>query len=254
MLEQTEQTQSWSHNGTKKTGVLVIHGFTSTPASMRPVADALAKEGLDIELPRLPGHGTQWEDLEKTRFSEWEETVLSYYDQLSKRCERVFVVGLSMGGALAARVAELRSQVDGVVLINHALLLSSPLLPLVPILKFIMRTTPAIAGDIYQEGVREIAYNTVPVRAVHEMLKMTKRICRDLGKIKAPVLIFKSRQDHVVPIKNINYTMKRIASREKQIIWLEKSYHVATQDVEVQLIIKETLKFIRNHKQKLEGE
>lgn len=246
MLEQNEQTRAWSFDGSKSIGVLVIHGFTSTPASMRPVADAIAERGFQVELPRLPGHGTEWQDLERVKYEEWEKCVLTAYDILKKRSQEIFVLGLSMGGVLAARVAELK-KVHGLVLINHALKLSSPLLPLVPLLKYVMRTNPAIAGDIFKEGSKEIAYDTLPVRAVHEMLKLMKRTRRELSAITAPLLIFKSRHDHVVPIKNVDYTLKKVSSEDKKVVWLEKSYHVATQDVEAPLIIEETLRFIEKY-------
>ncbi len=75
-------------------GVLVIHGFTGSPASMRPVADAVAAAGHAVELPRLPGHGTSVQDMLPTRWSDWSASVEDAYGDLAGRCRRVAVVGL----------------------------------------------------------------------------------------------------------------------------------------------------------------
>ena len=99
-------------------GVLILHGFTGNPVSMRPLAEACAREGFSVELPRLPGHGTTIEEMMTTNWADWSATALAAYDELAGRCDRVAVVGLSMGGGLAALVAESRPHVVGCVFIN----------------------------------------------------------------------------------------------------------------------------------------
>src|SRR6202034_4158199 len=99
-------------------GVLVLHGFTGNPSSMRPIADLAAAKGFTVELPRLPGHGTSVEDIMTTTWSDWAQTAEAAYDDLASRCERAAIVGLSMGGALTAYVAELRDSIAGCVFIN----------------------------------------------------------------------------------------------------------------------------------------
>jgi len=79
-------------------GVLVLHGFTGNPVSMRPLAEACAKAGFTVELPRLPGHGTSLEDLMTTGWADWSATALASFDDLAAKCSKVAVVGLSMGG------------------------------------------------------------------------------------------------------------------------------------------------------------
>ncbi len=99
-------------------GVLVLHGFTGNPASMRPLAELLAKAGYSVELPRLPGHGTSVEEMLTTTWADWSLAAEEAFDSLDKHCDRVAVVGLSMGGGLAAHVAEVRTTVVGCVFIN----------------------------------------------------------------------------------------------------------------------------------------
>ena len=88
--------------------MLVLHGFTGNPDSMRPIAEWRADQGYSVELPRLPGHGTTVEDLRPPRWTDWTKTAEAAFDALSARCARVALVGLSMGGGLAAHVAEER--------------------------------------------------------------------------------------------------------------------------------------------------
>src|SRR4051812_35729867 len=91
--------EAWSAEG-GPAGVLVLHGFTGNPASMRGLAEALAEAGFTVELPRLPGHGTKVEDMIPTGFHDWLEAAEAAYTDLAGRCDQVVVAGLSMGGAL----------------------------------------------------------------------------------------------------------------------------------------------------------
>ena len=99
-------------------GVLVLHGFTGNPSSMRGVAEALAAVGFAVELPLLPGHGTSVEDMLTTDFTDWSATVEAAYLDLAGRTDRVVTVGLSMGGTLAAWVAARNPAVAGLVAVN----------------------------------------------------------------------------------------------------------------------------------------
>src|SRR3712207_6381224 len=87
-------------------GVLLCHGFTGSPRSMRPWGEYLGAAGLTVALPRLPGHGTTWQELGRTRWEDWYAEVDRELADLRRRCASVFVMGLSMGGTLALRLAE----------------------------------------------------------------------------------------------------------------------------------------------------
>src|ERR1700685_4329745 len=101
------------------TGALLCHGFTGSPQSLRPWAEYLAEAGLSVSLPRLPGHGTAWQDLARTRWEDWFAEVDRAFDELQARCDEIFLMGLSMGACLALRLAEIRgSAVGGLVLVN----------------------------------------------------------------------------------------------------------------------------------------
>src|SRR5690606_1008064 len=101
-------------------GALVLHGFTGSPVSMRPLAEALSAAGFAVELPRLPGHGTSADDLQETTWDDWLAEADRALGALAERCPdgRLVVVGLSMGGALTAALAESHPELAGIVLIN----------------------------------------------------------------------------------------------------------------------------------------
>ena len=128
-------------------GVLLCHGFTGSPQTLRSWAEYLAGQGLSVSLPRLPGHGTRWQDLARTGGQDWYTEVDLAFGALAKRCEQTFVFGLSMGGCLALRLAEVHGrEVRGLVLVNPSLAPDTKLFLLAPVLKHLLRSLPGIAG------------------------------------------------------------------------------------------------------------
>ncbi len=238
-------------------GALLCHGFTGTTASMRPWAEHLAAAGLTVRAPRLPGHGTRWQELNTTQFSDWYGELERSFDDLLARCETVFVMGLSMGGTLSLRLAELRDEVAGLVLVNTSLTTERkqaqllPLLSRVPGLLTLVPSSPAIGSDIKKEGEKELAYERTPHRAFASLQKAWPVVCADLHRITCPVLVYRSRVDHVVEpisgrmlLEGINRTRPTAAVTERI---LENSYHVATQDNDAPEIFAGSLDFVRAH-------
>ncbi|MDQ3612494.1 MAG: alpha/beta fold hydrolase, partial [Actinomycetota bacterium] len=137
-------------------GALLCHGFTGTTQSIRPWAEHLAAAGLTVKAPRLPGHGTRWQDLNGTGFADWYAELERSFDDLLGRCESVFVMGLSMGGTLALRLAELRAdRVAGLVVVNASLATERRDLKLAPTLSRVLASVPAIGSDIKKPGRTE---------------------------------------------------------------------------------------------------
>ena len=154
-------------------GVLLCHGFTGSPQSLHAWGEYLAAQGLSVSLPRLPGHGTTWQDLSRTGWLDWYTEVDVAFAALAKRCEQVFVFGLSMGGCLALRLAETHgSAVRGLVLVNPSLAPDTKLFVLAPVLKHVLKSLPGIASDIKKPGMAEVGYDRVPVRAAATLPKL----------------------------------------------------------------------------------
>lgn len=245
-MEYLKGSEPFSFNGTTDYGVLLVQGFTSTPDSFRYLGERFRKAGYHVECPRLPGHCTTWQDLEKSVWQDWfaaEEEALA---KLTARAKKVFVMGLSLGGALTLRLAETHPEVRAISIINHALFMGS-VSPLAGFLKLFVRTIPAIASDIKDPAEKEIAYEKVPVAGVQQIVKLSRVTRRDLPAYTRPVIIFKSKEDHVVPQKNAPYTYDRIGSTVKEMVWLENSYHVATMDFDKDLIFDKTDAFFKKN-------
>lgn len=229
-------------------GALLCHGFTGTNQSIRPWAEHLAAAGLTVKAPRLPGHGTRWQDLNGTGFADWYAELERSFDDLLGRCESVFVMGLSMGGTLALRLAELRAdRVTGLVVVNASLASDRRDVRLVPTLSRVLPSVPAIGSDIKKPGVTEQAYPRTPLKALASLQKTWPVVCADLHRITCPVLVFRSRVDHVVEPVSGRMLLEGLAGGTVEERILEDSYHVATLDNDAPTIFAGSLEFIQAH-------
>lgn len=234
------------HGEAGRTGVLLVHGFTGTPMSMRPWGEHLAAEGFTVRCPLLPGHGTSWQDCNDSTHEHWTTAAEAAFDELAAGCDRVFVAGLSMGGTLATRLAEVRpDDVAGLLLVNPALFtqrLDAKLLPL------IARLTPSwspIASDIKKPGTTELAYDRLPTRAMLQLRRLWALTRADLQRVTAPTIVFHSIEDHVVEPANSETLLASIASSDTTEIVLGDSYHVATLDNDAPQIFERSVAWIR---------
>ncbi|MGD0243811.1 MAG: alpha/beta fold hydrolase [Streptosporangiaceae bacterium] len=229
-------------------GVLLCHGFTGSPQTLRGWADYLAAQGLTVSLPRLPGHGTTWQDMARTGSDDWLAEVDAAFGKLAGQCEQVFVFGLSMGGCLALRLAETRGgAVRGLVLVNPSLAPDTKLFLLAPVLKYVVRSLPGIASDIAKPGVREVGYDRVPVRAAATLPTLWNETARHLGEVTQPVLIYRSTTDHVVGPNSMRVLRAAIPGGQVTVRECPDSYHVATLDNDAGTIFEGSLKFIQDH-------
>jgi carboxylesterase len=229
-------------------GVLLCHGFTGSPQSLRPWADHLAGHGFTVSLPRLPGHGTAWPDLARTGWRDWYAEVDRAFGGLASRCEQTFVFGLSMGGCLALRLAEVHgSAVRGLVLVNPSLAADTKLFLLAPVLKHVPLSLPGIASDIKKPGGRESGYDRVPVRAAATLPRLWGVTTRHLGDVTQPVLIYRSTVDHVVGPTSMRVLLNGLAASQVTVRECPDSYHVATLDNDAGAIFEGSVAFVRDH-------
>lgn len=229
-------------------GVLLSHGFTGSPASIVPWGRALADRGHTVRVPLLAGHGTRWQDLNATRWTDWYDGLERELVELRERCEHVVVGGLSMGGALALRLAADHPEtVDAVVVVNPALASGDPRLRLLPVLKHLVPSLPAIGNDIAKPGQDEHAYPRTPLKALHSGTQLWRETADLLGDVTAPLLFLRSPQDHVVDGLTIDLVRDRIGSPVAEFVELPRSYHVATLDHDADLIVERSAAFIATH-------
>ncbi|MCK0111682.1 alpha/beta fold hydrolase [Ornithinimicrobium sp. F0845] len=229
-----------------QTAVLLMHGITSTPQMVRPVAEQLTADGYAVSAPRLPGHGTRWQDMARTRYADWLGAVVASLEALRADHETVVAFGVSMGGALVTDVAARRPDlIDGLVLVNPAFAAADWRLKVIPKVKHLVPVAQGIADDIRRPGPpRELAYRWIPLRAFDSFIEQWPRLVRQLPDVHQPVLLFRSRHDRVVPPVSAETFLGAVGSTDVTVHWLEESGHVAPLDHDAEELIALTRDFV----------
>lgn len=231
-----------------KIGILLVHGFTGSPASMRSWAEFFGARGYTVRVPRLPGHGRVWEDLNRVGWEEWPERVIQELDELHKTCDKVFIFGLSMGGGTTLYVtAHHGDRIAGIVLVNPMIHIPGIAPKFASIVAAFKKGLASVGDDIKRPGVTEYGYDVLPTKGVVQLAKLLKSARSTLGLIKVPMLLFHSVEDHVLAVSNTEIIMNEIGSAQKQRVELLNSYHVATLDYDSDLIFENSLIFVQTH-------
>lgn len=223
-------------------GILFIHGFTVTPASFKGFAESLAADGYTVSVPLLPGHAGRPTDLNEVRWDQWLDTVLVAYDKLREECEEVFVVGLSLGGALGLQLATRRDDIRKLFLLAPAVyptpLLKLAVRSLLPLLRKLgFQYWKHVAGDVKREDGFELGYGKTSINglmALNACMESTQKILPD---VTADVLIFQGRADHEVQARKAKEILNCLGSSQKDLIWLDNSFHEIPRDHESQLVL-----------------
>lgn len=237
--------EPFSHLGSGDAGVLVLHGFTGNPGSMRALAEACATAGFHVELPQLAGHGTAIEDMVPTRWADWTRDVEAAYRTLAARASRIVVMGLSMGGSLTLWAATQHPEVRGIVCVNPA---TQPqpaevLGMLTQMIESGQTVMDGIGSDIAEPGVVETAYPGTPLAALLSFqTDGLVPLSDQYATLKMPLLLFTSVQDHVVNPSDSDALAAAYGGPVERVM-LERSYHVATQDYDKHVIFERAVAF-----------
>ncbi len=220
-------------------GILLLHGFTGNPSSMRPLGEWLAARGHAVECPRYPGHGTRWQDLARPRWQEWAAEAEAGLDRLVPKTTGIVACGLSMGGAMALHLASKRPHaIKAVVVVNGYL--RDRRIALLPYLWRVIPSQKGIGNDIAKEGGDELPYDRMPARGLGQLARFLGTVAKQVPSVRQPVIVFNAPEDHVVPKGTAKWLMGRLGSQEKDLIELPNSYHVATLDHDAELIFERT--------------
>jgi carboxylesterase len=227
-------------------GVLVVHGFTGCPQSLRGLAQAFAAAGFAVELPLLPGHGTTVEDMQATTWADWSGCAEVAYNELASRCTKVVVAGLSMGGTLAVWLAAHHPEIAGVVAINVAV--DPPAESFREMMRQLLAdghtTMPAVGNDVADPDAHELAYDATPLRPLLSLCEASDALYARLSDVHCPVIVMNSPQDHVVPPVSSDILASRVSGPVERVT-LERSYHVATLDYDKDDIAARAVDFAR---------
>ena len=228
-----------------RTGILVLHGFTGSPESVRPWVEGFHEAGFTVLSPALPGHGTQWEDLNQTTWSDWYERVEEAFLELKSQCDRVFVAGFSVGGALALRLAQIRgSEMEGLLLCNASIFDDRKALWLLPLVKRFLSSTKNGAMDVNKPTDRRHSYTRMPLRALDSLRGLWKIVEENLYFVDVPLMVSYSINDHVVHPINSETIIENVYSANIREIIFEKSFHNVAWDYDSDFLVAESVQFI----------
>lgn len=233
-FSQTEHTQE-----RQPIGILLIHGFTATTAEVRPMAEKLHQAGFTTAGPLLPGHGTHPDDLNRAKWPMWVEKIKQSYETLSRQCDRVFVVGESMGGVLALELARQHPEIAGLFLFAPANRVRGTWLARIlwPFIKYLKKKAK-------KDGMAWKGYNVYPVKAISEFNKLQTHVRRRLPEINTPVVVFTGEYDQTITSDSVDIIMDNIGSEIKYHLNMTKSGHYILLDRELDLVVQHVLSFI----------
>lgn len=225
-------------------GVLLVHGFTGSPSEMRLLGEHLARQGFTVHAPRLPGHGTNPRDLEKTNWQQWYSAVEDGYHLLSGLCQDVVVIGLSMGGLLSLLLAS-EYPVTRVVSLSTPIYIADERLRWLRVYRMFKRFVPKSRRKMDVPAIYNVGYHVTPLRSLASLLNLINYVQQRLAKIRAPLLVIQSKAEHTVKPESADYIYKRAGSRNKELIWLERSGHIVTLDMEREAVFEQITRFIQ---------
>lgn len=228
-------------------GILLVHGFTGTPKEMRTMGEFLAAQGHTVLGIRLPGHATQPADLPCKRWEDWLQAVEDGYHLLHSAGQRVFIMGLSMGGILTLTAAA-RLPVQGAVAMSTPYSLPDDArLPYIQYITPFVSTIPKGPSNWNDQVMAQehVEYPAFPTRGIVELRDLLEVMRRSLPQISVPVLLVHSRTDASVSPENMQRIYEALGSTDKSMFWLEQSDHVVTRDQERQRVFEAALAFVR---------
>lgn len=228
-----------------RTACLLIHGFTGTPKEMRYLGEYLAGQGYTVLGIRLAGHATNPADIVRMRWHDWVANVEDGLHLLKGCTDHVFVMGLSMGGALALLSAA-RYPVEGIVAMSTPY--SLPTDWRIPYLRLISRFLPDVPKGppdwLNPEVARDhVSYPTYPTRAIAELVDLLAEMRASLPSIQAPVLLMQSKTDWTIPAGSMPSIYARLGTSDKKMLWIENSGHVITREPAKEFVFRAAADF-----------
>jgi carboxylesterase len=227
--------------------ILMIHGFSGSPASIRPWAEGLNVAGYTVSAPRLPGHGTSWTEMNETTWIDWYREVEKTFENLQRNYSRIFLAGFSMGGALALHLAANRGrEIEGLILVNPSIGDDRFVMGLVPFLKYLIPSIGGRGTDVAAPNPPKHSYGRTPLKALHSLQKLWRIVRSELSVIDRPLMIGYSIQDHVVDPRFSEVIIDNVASIDIREVIFENSYHNVALDFDLSQLVDESLLFIRD--------
>ncbi|HHY59356.1 MAG TPA: alpha/beta fold hydrolase [Clostridia bacterium] len=230
-------------------GCVMVHGFGSSPGEVMGLGRYLHQLGYTVYGVLLKGHGTSPEDLARTSWPDWYVSVTGGIEQLRQQCRQVWVIGLSLGGALSLYAAS-QGLVDGVVALAAPAGLADWRVRLVGIGKYIMpyqhrrisRETQA-----FNAKVGRMVYDRLPLRAVQSLYQFIGIVRKALPQVTVPVLVVHSLKDEVISQNSGRYIYEHVSSTQKEYLELQQSGHILTEGPEKEVVWQKVEEFLSKY-------
>lgn len=231
------------------TGILLVHGFTGSPAELLLLGKFLNGAGFTVLGVRLAGHGTNELNLQRTTREDWLRSVLDGYAILNGLCEKIFVVGHSMGALLSLKLST-QKKVDRLVTISppifvhesqHAELLPPREKCLNLFVKKSHRNLPNVPPAVNR------TYRKMPLLSVHELLTLVEEVKFLLPEISVPLLILHGTEDHTAKFSSAEFVLNSVASSVKKFVAVAGGGHLIPLTECRELVFEEVLKFLKEN-------
>ncbi|MCB0007583.1 MAG: alpha/beta fold hydrolase [Anaerolineales bacterium] len=231
-------------------GCLFLHGFMGTPKSGRPLAEALARQGLTVYAPLLPGHGHHPDKLAGVTMQDWLAEATDALATISEHCQEIVIIGHSMGAVLGSYLATIHGNIRGLVLVAPPLEVPDWRLSLMPILKYVMPWLEPLKRsslrkiaherilDMYpevnlndpalQKWLEEIS--RMPTSALAEMSRAFKMGRNQWRRIQAPTLIIQGGQDIATTVEKSQTIFELLPAKQKDIVIFPEAGHQLLRD------------------------
>ena len=244
--------ESFTLSGTNGRALLLLHGSGDTPQSLRHLADRLHDAGYSVSVPLLPGHGRSPRDFASATAEDYHSAARRALEELAQSAAWVGIIGLSMGGALAARLANETTRARVLVLLAPYLTPPGPV-------KWIARTSwlwgpasPYLRGrgeaSVHDAAASATsrAYGTFSPGALDALLKTAAAGWRVLPNLSMPVLVVNSEQDNRIPPKLARLVLKQLRAPVEE-HWVTGCGHVLTMDYCKDTVAALVLTFLARH-------
>ncbi|MCS6848114.1 MAG: alpha/beta fold hydrolase [Anaerolineae bacterium] len=263
-------------------GVLCLHGFTGSPAEMRPLGEYLAGRGFTVEGPLLPKHGGMPHELKGATWRSWVACAHDALNALADRCQHIFIAGLSMGGLITLHLAASEcyraacngkpSPLRGIVVMAAPTSVNDSRTRLVRFARYFVPyyyplkganfNDPNFRASIYQRlGLNDGEINLddprvqkqivqsvrIPVGAIHELLELNRLVMRELSRVATPALFIQGRKDRVIAPDSAEVIASRVGSKDKRVLWCENSGHALPLEPDAPAMFEAIGAFIVEH-------
>jgi carboxylesterase len=255
-------------------GVLLLHGFTGSPAEMRPLGEFLSQHGYAAKAPLLPKHGGMPHDLKGAHWEDWAGEATRALHELSRDYKHIFVAGLSMGGLLTLHLAATQhdAPIRGIIPMAAPAAINDARAKLVRFARFFMPYFYPLKGanfddPTFRAGLQQRAGNgspidfddarvrkeitnsvKIPLAAIHELMELNAQVMRELPQVKVPALLFQGKRDQVVAPDSVEAIAAGIGSPHKRVVWLDNSGHVLPHEPDHARMFDEIARFLEERK------